>query len=247
MFSSYFEKIESELIKKYSPKKTAKKATAKKKSAKKTTKKTSSKDDNKFLIEKLSGIIPQDMILLESNAVDSSDYVAETSDFIACKKVFQDFESIFKTKVPCEFVKASFNICKEINRKNLVDTLVKVAHVKKLNHYTGEVDPEQAATGPAIPSFVIAYNSTYTFKELKESIIEIYTEENVESIFEFDIMIVLGKGIVVKNWRERRSFIALETEKDTMKWFFILMNEYLDGNLPDLRSYVVDTKVYEEY
>ena len=61
---------------------------------------------------------------------------------------------------------------------------------------------------------------------------------------------ILHKGIVVKNWRERRSFIALETKEDTFMWFFILMNEYLDVKREqniDFRKYVKKEVVYNEY
>ena len=61
---------------------------------------------------------------------------------------------------------------------------------------------------------------------------------------------ILHKGIVVKNWREKRSFIALETNEDTFMWFFILMNEYLDVKKEhniDFRKYVKKEVVYNEY
>ena len=57
-------------------------------------------------------------------------------------------------------------------------------------------------------------------------------------------------GVVVKDWREKRNFIALETGKDTLKWFFILMNEYVNvdrGNDIDLRNYVKHAEKYNEY
>lgn len=246
MFSAYFEKVEADLIKKCVSKKKTTKKTTKKKTAKKTTKKTTAADPLKHVMDAFSKIIPSDLILMQNKIVDTADYTSDTADFIACPKKFEDIEKIFSDAIPHTFVKASYVICPEINRKNLVDSLVKIAHVKKLGHYTEEVDVEDRSS-EMIPSFVIAYDSTYTFKELKESIIEIYTEENVDSLFEFDIMVVLGKGIVIKNWRERRSFIALETKKDTLKWFFILMNEYLDSGMPDLRSFVKESGVYDEY
>jgi hypothetical protein len=63
-------------------------------------------------------------------------------------------------------------------------------------------------------------------------------------------MAVVSKGVVVKDWREARTFKAIVTGKDTLKWFFVLINEYLDvergGNF-DLRNYIRDTVKYDEY
>ena len=54
----------------------------------------------------------------------------------------------------------------------------------------------------------------------------------------------------VSDWKEKRSYKALETGKDTFKWFFMLMNEYLDverGSDLDLRNYVKRQERYNEY
>ena len=64
------------------------------------------------------------------------------------------------------------------------------------------------------------------------------------------IIVILNTGIIIKNWREKRSYIALETGKDTLMWFFILMCEYLDTEKEiefDLRNYVQHREEYKEY
>ena len=48
-------------------------------------------------------------------------------------------------------------------------------------------------------------------EEIKESILDYYVSKSVDYALEFDVLMILDKGLVVKNWREKRSFIALET------------------------------------
>lgn len=244
MFSSYFSKLEESLVKKLSTKKLpAAKKTSKSAKTVKSSAKKSSAGSNSEIIDAIGSMVSEKFKITEKNMTDLSGYATESSDFLICDPIFKNFENIFSDSIPCELVKASFFVCPEINRRDLVDILVKVAHVKKTNHYA-----ETEETMPVIPSFVIAYSSSYTFPELKESIIEIYENENVDSMFEFDVMLILGKGIVIKNWREKRSFIALETGMESLKWFFILMNEYIDPEMTvDLRSYVKETEKYIEY
>ncbi|HOF14608.1 MAG TPA: hypothetical protein PLN01_09820, partial [Spirochaetota bacterium] len=93
---------------------------------------------------------------------------------------------------------------------------------KKLNKYA-ELDQDII-----IPAFVIAQSSDIDVPQLKNDVLDYYVDYSVDSTFEFDIMMTIGKGIIIKDWREKRKFVALETEEDTLLWFFILMNEYLD-------------------
>jgi hypothetical protein len=74
--------------------------------------------------------------------------------------------------------------------------------------------------------------------------------KSIDNRLEVDIVVVLNKGIIVKDWKEKRSYIGLETNEDTMYWFFILMNEYLDieKNIElDFRNYIMKNVTYNQY
>ncbi len=116
---------------------------------------------------------------------------------------------------------------------------------KKINRYTEELKEESL-----IPAFIIAYHTSMSLPELKDFVTNFYISKSVEFAYEFDILVIFNVGIVVKDWKEKRSFIALETGKDTLKWFFMLMNEYMDverGMDLDFRSYVKRQDKYKEY
>jgi hypothetical protein len=253
MFSAYFEELEKKLIKKY---KTTGKTTAQRKSAKtakatkavKTVKASTQKANKQQTIDVMEAIdncISPQLVCLQKNIMDDSGYMIDTTDFCVAENIFKDMSNIYDATIPAEIVRGSFHLCPEINRKNLLDVLVRVAHTKKIDQYS-----ENQEEPGFISSFIIGFNSIYTLAELKKSILEIYSKENVDPKFEFDVMIVLGEGVVIKDWRDRRSYIALETRNDSLKWFFILMNEYLEIEKTkklDLRSYVKEKKHYTEY
>ena len=75
--------------------------------------------------------------------------------------------------------------------------------------------------------------------------------KSIAGEYELDILVILNKGVIIKDWREKRSFVGLETKKDTMKWFFILMNEYIDiddRRELDLRKYILQKDIiYNQY
>ncbi len=243
MFSNYFKHIEKDILKKA---KSATKGGAKggKGASGKSLKKTSipKHDDLKTI---LSNIIPSNLKLDSAKLIDPSGYSPEGVDFIAYRDICRDMINIMGGYVPCDLVHGTYHVTDNLNNENLNDALTRVLLTKKLNRYS-----ETESATPPIPAFVIAYDTDIKFPDIKNIIIDHYMAKSIDNISEVDIIAILGKGVIVKNWREKRSYIAIETGKDTLMWFFILMNEYLDiarGENFDLRSYVKNAENYNEY
>ena len=204
--------------------------------------------DVKALKQQLSGIVPAFLKIDSVKAIDSAGFSPEGVDLVAYREYCHDIVDILGGYVPYELVHGFYHVVQDLNKDSLVEVLGKIATAKKLNMYAAEQAEDEAP--PAIPSFVIAASSKYQFIELKNDIINYYLSKNIEYRHELDILMIVNKGIVVKNWREKRSFIALETKEDTFLWFFILMNEYLDvKNMQevDFRKYVKKEIRYNEY
>jgi hypothetical protein len=234
MFSAYFADLEKKLIKKY-------KGTAK------PTAKKGPKGGFEFpeLTEAIEGLIPEALSIAHASIIDPSGFSPEKPEAIIYKKLFRKMDEVFDGKIPSALVYSSVHAVHVLDRKNLIEQLVEAAHIKKCDRFAEEVE-----NSPFIASFIVSFDSSYSVSELKNSVLEIYREQNVDPEYEVDIIAVLGSGILVKNWREKRSYVALETEMDTLKWFFVLMNEYLEvekGTSVDLRSLVADQKSYKEY
>ena len=241
MIDKYFKDFDKKIIAKS---KTAAKDSSKKGDAKSGAGKTI---DLKMLKEALSGIIPVGLIVESVKPIDSTGFSPECVDLVAYKEYCPDIIKLMDGYVPCELIYGLYHIIQNFNKDSLVDILNKVITAKKLNRYSANPDEMQQNH---IPSFVIAASTNYQFNDLKNDIVNYYLSKNIEYQFEIDILVILQKGIVVKNWREKRSFIALETKEDTTMWFYILMNEYLDVNKDitvDFRKYIAKDVVYNEY
>ncbi|MDY6968477.1 MAG: DUF6602 domain-containing protein [Spirochaetota bacterium] len=243
MFSDYFVKLEKNIIKKFKSE-TSKPARDDGKTAKGKSKKEEI-PNNKELKDALIKIIPSHLKLDTLRLVDSSGYSPDGVDFIIYKEYFPDIKKMLGGKIPSELVYATIHISSNLNNKGLHKALNNVVQSRKVDRYI-----ERETASPIIPAFIIAYNTTYSFPDLKEAIIDYYITRSISSDFETEIITILNKGIIIKNWREKRSYIALETGKDTLMWFFILMNEYLDVNKDesiDLRNYIKQSERYNEY
>ena len=72
---------------------------------------------------------------------------------------------------------------------------------------------------------------------------------NIAETLQFEILVVINQGIVIRDWHQK-TYVSLETGEDTMVYFFILMNEYLDAEREselDFRKYVKTDRSYNEY
>ncbi|MCU0822578.1 MAG: hypothetical protein MUC95_08930 [Spirochaetes bacterium] len=243
MFSNYFQKIEKGILKKAKP---AQKGGAKsgKGAAGKSAKKAVA-PKHEDLKTVLNNIIPSNLKLDSAKLIDPSGYTPDGVDFIVYRELCRDMINIMGGYVPCDLVHGTYHIAEKLNKDSLNNALTRVLQTKKINRYS-----ETESQTPPIPAFLIAYDTDLEFSEIKNFIIDHYMAKGIDPLSEVDIIAIFGKGVIIKNWREKRSYIAIETGKDTLMWFFILMNEYLDitrGENFDLRSYVKQAENYKEY
>lgn len=233
MLTNYFANLQKKLIKK--------KTSASGAAAKKTT----SKIDKKDVIKTLTGVIPSHLTVGDVKPIDENGFAPEGSDFLIYKDYSPDIASMMDGYIPLELIYASCYIIPSIDKKQLLDALSRVMSVKKINKYSPSPDEESFR----IPAFIIAGDSGYKLRDIKNDTLNFYRNKNVDGDWEFDILAVLGNGIIVKDWREKK-YIAIETGSDTFMYFYILMSEYLDVEKTiemDFRKYVTVSKDYPEY
>ncbi len=251
MFKKYFANFLKKAVKKSDRASASKKTSSAVKKGVKAkprteSKKTSVKIDMKSLKESLSGIIPANLAIDSARPVDAGGFAPDGADLLIFHPYCRDIVKIMDGCVPFSIVRGAVFAVDNLDKKNLQEVVNRVSGVKKLSMYSDE----ESGRNVRVPSFVIAGGTSSGMMEIKNDILNYYTNNNIDSEHEFDIMMIADKGIIVKNWREPRSFIALETQEDTMMWFFILMNEYLDVKSEveiDFRKYVRTEKTYREY
>jgi hypothetical protein len=253
MLTKYFEEFDKKIVTKTKAetKKTVSKST-KKKAGKKTVKKTASKAkkikfNTKLFAENLNRIIPSHLAASNVKPVDSSGFSPEGADLIIYKEYCRDIVEIMNGCIPFELVYGAVHIEPQLKQKTLHEAVERVLSVKKLNRYT---ETSEDAESYPIPSFIVSADTDFTIGEIKNSLINYYMAKSIDHRLEVDILVVLNKGIIVKDWKEKRSYIGLETNEDTMYWFFILMNEYLDIEKKielDFRNYIMKNVTYNQY
>lgn len=166
------------------------------------------------------------------------------ADFVAFRPIARDTSALFGGVIPSELACAAFHVAHSLDRKTLLESLVRVAHVKKCGRYEAvrlnrrSSRRSSCRSGPAILSPRSARRSSRPTARRTWSLILRSTSSPSWA------------GLLVKKWDGSRNYAAIETAESTLMWFFILMREYLDGDgagSTDLRSLVLDQKEYTEY
>jgi len=247
MFGEYFTDFHKNLAEKKKPaKKTEGKAATKKTSAKKASGKAAAIDIKKIQ-DKISRIIPSRLSIDAVRAIDDTGFSPDGIDLVIYDEYCPDIIKIMGGYVPSDLIYGTIHLVQKLTAKTLQDVLNNVTAAKKLNTFSEYYDRENE---PVRPAFIIAAQTDYSFQELKNDVLNYYMSKSIDSLYEFDILTVLNNGLVIKDWREKRNFIALETKEDTGLWFFILMNEYLEVERKasiDFRKYVKKDVVYREF
>jgi hypothetical protein len=245
MLSNYFKDFEKKIIKKgQKSTKPEKDTTSGKKSI--SQKSPASQIDMHKIQEQLGRIIPKKLKIDAVRPISASGFSPEGADLIIYTDYCEDLLGLFNGSIPQELVYGTVSITQKLDKKGLSEVLNRVAGVKKINFFASNDE----STQQTIPAFIIAAESSIPLAELKNDMINHYMSNNIDFSHEVDVLMVINKGLVIKNWREKRSFIGLDTGKDSMMWFYVLINEYLEIEKSitlDMRKYIKNETIYPEY
>lgn len=155
----------------------------------------------------------------------------------------------------CENLYAFINIEQDLSTKALISHVDMTRTLKKL--YIGlekdEIPEEMKPQKPTpIPMFslLFAYKSDVPLLSHRKALNDAAQEKKILPEFETDLICVLGKGLIIKDWENNGAYKTLETGEDTLMWFYILLLEYLERDGPGAihaREYIQNTKDYVEY
>ena len=140
MFSRYFKDAEKKFITQFKPL-PAKKGTVRKSSVK--------YDDFAAFIE---SVLPESLGIAHAVVRDCSGYTSDAADFLVFKPVARATNMMFRSILPTELVSGAFHMVQALDRKTLLESLVRSAQIKKCDRYEGREDEPGF-----IASFVVAF------------------------------------------------------------------------------------------
>lgn len=98
-------------------------------------------------------------------------------------------------------------------------------------------------------SILFSYTSSRSLLYIKQNIEKVSEQKEIPLNRQVDMVCVLNKGILIKNWEAGGVYQGIETGRDTLMWFYVILTEYLDreGSLQlNLRDYIKSGREYNE-
>ena len=113
------------------------------------------------------------------------------------------------------------------------------------------ISQREEAAQSIVPLYSIffAYESSISLLALKQQLLKYLEQKEVPLNQQLDLICILGKGLLIKDWEAGGNYRGLQTGSDTLMWFYVILMEYLDRGgevLLPLRDYIKAGRSYAE-
>ena len=168
-------------------------------------------------------------------------------DLLLYKSLCANYLSMTGGYVLSEDIYAAFTVESSYKQQALGAHLSLTRALKSLY-----ISQKEEAAQAIIPLYSIffAYASQNSLLAIKQYLLKYLEQKEIPINQQLDMICILGKGIIIKDWENQGRYRGLETGRDTLMWFYIILMEYLDRggdeySLP-LRDYVKSGSAYKE-
>ncbi|MCB1316832.1 MAG: hypothetical protein KDK27_12800 [Leptospiraceae bacterium] len=206
------------------------------------------KDINVFqeFYDFLNEHIPGGYTLATGKVRNKKHLLNRNCDLLIYKKWCQRYLELTGGYVLSDSLYAFMSLEADLNAANLQTHANLTRAMKSL--YMGDPDTEEQNIIP-LYSVMFAYDTSSDMPALRESLQNFSREKEIPVNQEIDLICVLNKGLMIKDWESAGGYKIVETGNDTLMWFYILLIEYLDrdGEFElNLRDYIKNTREYNE-
>lgn len=146
-----------------------------------------------------------------------------------------------------DFLYAAMSIENTVSQDGIAQHATLTNALKTL--YAGDLDTPENRIVPMY-SILFGYHTDMTLRSLRTAIGEIAVDKEIPVNHQIDMICILDRGIIIKDWESGGEYKIVETENDTLMWFYILLLEFLDrdGKVAfDVRDYIKVSREYKEY
>lgn len=239
MFSDYFIQLSDQLKRDVSGK--AGKTEAKKKGSREKNQK-----DVETFISFLQSHLPDFFSVSTGKVRSKKHFLNRGIDVLVYHKKLPMIEAMSGGYILSEYLYSFLSVEAELTARALSTHVAMTNALKTLYRMeTGEGEDRIVK----LYSILFAYDTEDSLDHIRTALLKVSSEKDIPVNGEADMVCVLNKGLIIKDW-ENGSYQVIETAEDTLMWFYILLLEYLDRDGAvgfDPRSYVKQEKDYRQY
>ncbi len=190
--------------------------------------------------------IPSELSLATGKVRNRNHILQKNCDLLVYHKWCENYLKVSGGCILSESLKAFMSIEGSLTASALLSHVDTTRALKTL--YSGDLHEPSNQLIPMY-SILFGYGSGRSLAHIKRNLLQLLEDKGIPINQQVDMICILGKGLIVKDW-SNADYRGIETKKDTLMWFYILLIEYLEQEnsfQPDLRDYVKNTKKYDEF
>jgi len=194
--------------------------------------------------------IPESYSLATGRVRNKKHILNKNCDMLIYKKWCQKFLEMTGGYILSDFIYAFINIEIDLTTEMVFENMNMTNAMKSLYELDNIADSSDSMKLIPLYSILFAYRSSIPLISHKVAIGDSSRENSISMNHLVDLIVVLDQGIIVKDWESGGSYKVIETGKDTLMWFYILLLEFMDRDRSlgfDPRKYIKEEKLYDEF
>ena len=191
--------------------------------------------------------VPESFSLATGRVRNTKHVLNKNCDILIYRKWCQKFLEMTGGYILSDFVNVYISLEVDLTTEMIFNNANTVNALKSLYELENEMESD---TVIPLYSVLFSYRSAIPLLSHKIAIGDSARENSISVNHQFDLIVVLDQGIIIKDWENGGGYRVIETGEDTLIWFYTILLEYMDrdGNLGfDPRKYINDEKVYDEF
>ncbi len=191
--------------------------------------------------------VPVSFSIATGKVRNNKQILKKDCDLLIYKKWCESYLTLSGGYILAENLHAFLSLESDLSESHVIATHLALTRALKSLY----AHNKEELTHSIIPlySILFAYGSQRSLLYLKQNLLSIIEKKQSPLNHQVDMICVLGKGLLLKDWESGGGYRGIETGKDTLMWFYIILMEYLDRDNSvnvNLREYIKKTRHYAE-
>ncbi len=190
--------------------------------------------------------LPESCFLSSGGVRNQKQILKKNCDLVLYKRWCESYLEMTGGYILTEDLYAFMSIDVEFNASTLNHHVSLTRAIKSL--YTSQETDEAKVIIP-IYSILFVYHSSSSLLQIKKELEKLIERKEIILSQQVDMICVLDKGFIIKDWENGGIYRGIQSGKDTLMWFYVMLMEYLDQkdrNPIIFRNYVKEGRDYPE-
>ena len=190
--------------------------------------------------------LPENCSLSSGRIRNQKQILKKNCDVVLYRKWCESYLEMTGGYVLSEDLYAFMSLEMDLNIQNLSNHINLTKATKTL--YTNFENDKVHVIIP-LYSIFFSYNTDLSLTQIKKELNKVIEKKEIALNQQLDLICILNHGLIIKDWENGGTYRGIQTGKDTLMWFFVILTEYLDQKERtsiSFRDYIKEGREYSE-